>query len=258
MKANSNPLLQPNINNYTDLLESIASSIKEVTKQLFLQHVEYIDNSFKNMHGRLERYYVKDTRDRTIITPFGEITFKRTIYQSRQDGSCYTHVDRYLGLPKYDRFDPALKAMVVELYADQNSMLKVGKIIGSQIYSTFTTSETRHYHAIPRQTIFNIVSKSKLYKPTPKKREHTPKILYIMADEKYIGTQGNNGNKVMTKAAVAFSGLSLKGNRLAYTEKFYHLAITDDLWTEFHEKLYERYNIDEIEKYTSWEMAPPG
>ncbi len=248
MRRNTNPTILPSIGNYTNLMESIASTIKAITKDLFLKHIKRIDDTFKTMPGRIENYYVKDTRERTIITPYGEITYLRTIYQSRHDGSCYTHVDRYLGLPKYDRFDPALKSMIVELYADQNSMIKVGKIIGNQIYSNFSIDETRHYHAISRQTVFNIVSKAKIYKPTPKKVKRIPKTLYIMADEKYIGTQGNNGDKVMVKAAVAFEGLSYKGNRMEYTNKFYHIAITQDFWRDFYNKLHDRYELDDIEK----------
>lgn len=248
MKQNSNPTISPSIYNYTNLLESVASTIKDIMAELFLKYIEQIDNNFKNMPNRTDRYYIKDTRERTIITPFGEIIYSRTIYQSRQTGECYTHVDRYLGLAKYDRFDPALKSMIVELYADQNSMIKVGKIIGNQIYSNFSINEARHYHAIPRQTIFNIVSKMKIYKPTPKEVKQTPKTLYIMADEKYIGTQGNNGDKVMVKAAVAFEGLNYNGKRLEYTDKFYHIGISQDFWQDFYDKLDERYKLDEIEK----------
>ncbi len=257
MRHNTNPTIQPNIYNYTNLLESIAVTIKDVMKDLFLKYIEKIDHDFKTMPNRVDNYYVKDTRERTIITPYGEITFSRTIYQSRHNGSCYTHVDRFLGLPKYDRFDPALKSMIVELYADQNSMIKVGKIIGNQIYSNFSIDEARYYHAIPRQTVFNIVSKAKIYKPTPKKQKRVPKTLYIMADEKYIGTQGNDGAKVMTKAAVAFEGMSYKGKRMEYTNKFYHLAITQDFWSEFYNILHDRYELDDIEKiYIMGDGAP--
>ncbi len=138
--------------------------------------------------------------------------------------------------------------MIVELYADQNSMIKVGKIIGDKIFSKHSLDESRYFNAIPRQTIFNIVSKTKIYKPTPIKKETTPRRLYIMADEKYVATQGNDGSKVMVKAAVAFEGLSLKNQRTKYTDKYYHLAITSNFWTEFHEKLSEMYDLDKIDE----------
>ena len=257
IKDISNPTIPPSINNYTDVIEEIAITIKEVQIDLFKQAIQKIDDNFKYMPGRVDRYYIKDNRERTIITPFGEITFNRTIYQCRHTNRCYTHVDRFLGLPKYDRYDPTVKSMIIELYADQNSMIKVGKIIGDRIHSAFTLSEVRHYNAIPRQTIFNIVSKSKKYIPTPVRQEHTPSILFIMADEKFIATQGSNKKKVMAKAGVIFEGPSFKENRVHYEEKYYHLAITDDFWNEVYDKVCQRYDIDKIKQiYIMGDGAP--
>ena len=129
IKQISNPTISPSIYNYTSVIEEVATTIKEIQIDLFKQAVQRIDDNFKSMPDRVDRYYIKDSRERTIITPFGEISFNRTIYQCRQTNKCYTHVDRFLGLPKYDRYDPTVKSMIVELYADQNSMIKVGKII---------------------------------------------------------------------------------------------------------------------------------
>ncbi len=48
MKNYSNPTIQPSISNYTNLLDNLASTIRKVTKKLFLKHVKHIDDSFKN------------------------------------------------------------------------------------------------------------------------------------------------------------------------------------------------------------------
>ena len=117
-----------------------------------------------------------------------------------------------------------------------------------RLFSAFTLSEARHYNAIPRQTIFNIVSKSKKFIPTPTKQEHTPSILYIMADEKFIATQGNNKKKVMAKAGVIFDGMSFKENRVHYDNKHYHLAITDDFRNEIYDKVCQRYDLDKVQQ----------
>lgn len=165
------------VDNYFNLCENVSITTKELALQLMKYMIKEIDCKFRDDKERLNRYYVKDFRPRTIMTPFGELTFYRTIYQSKQSNECYTHVDRHLGLPKYDRYDPAVKAMIVELYANQNSMIKVGEIIGDRIYSNFTLDEARFYNAIPRQTIFNVVSQMKIYKPTLSKAKRTPKTL---------------------------------------------------------------------------------
>lgn len=43
-----------------------------------------------------------------------------------------------LRLPKYDRYDPCIKSMLVSLYAEHNSMIKVGKIIGERIGNAYS------------------------------------------------------------------------------------------------------------------------
>lgn len=247
----NNHTIDFSVDNYIDLVTTLAVTIKNIAIEMFLQKIKMIDEEFKNKPERLQRYYIKDTRNRTIITPFGEITFKRTIYQNRQSNKCYTHVDRILGLPKYDRYDPAVKSMIVESYADQNSMIKVGKIIGDKIFSAYSIDDSRYFNIIPRQTVYNIVSKMKIYSPTEQKQKTTPKTLYIMSDEHFVPLQGCNGKDAMMKVGVIFESLRrVKGhsNRNEYTNKYYHISFGDQFWDDMYKIITERYDINQIKQ----------
>lgn len=108
-----------------------------------------------------------------------------------------TYLDRKLGLPLWNTYDPCVKAMICELYANQNSTIKVGEILGDKLFSPFSTASHRHQYRISRQTVHNTLRSSLLIKQTHKPQETTPEELYIMADEKYIPLQKGNTRKVM-------------------------------------------------------------
>ena len=63
---------------------------------------------------------------------FGEITFSRTFYKSKLNGKCFCYIDRLLGLPKYDYFDPYIKSEVL-FFASDNNYSKTAKHINSLI-----------------------------------------------------------------------------------------------------------------------------
>ncbi|MDD3821527.1 MAG: hypothetical protein ACOXZW_01700 [Bacilli bacterium] len=54
----------------------------------------------------------------------------------------------------------------------------------------------------------NVVLETKLSKPKLKPLP-SPDKLYIMADEKWIHTQGNNKKDIMMKSIVVFDGINL-------------------------------------------------
>ncbi len=191
------------IHDYVHLVESISELTFETARTLFEHSVEEMDSAFRYSQHRIHQFYVKCKRIRTLITPFGRVNINRTICLDRITGKSYCYVDEKLGLPKYDRYDPCIKAMLVSLYADYNSMIKVGKIIGDRIGNAFS-SDTNQSFRISRQTVFNSIRKTAILEALIIHKE-TPSELYIMADEKYVHL--NTGKNRMIKAAVIFEGI---------------------------------------------------
>ena len=231
---------------YAKMVETIVESSNKIAILAFLNHIEYLDNQYKNSEIRKRDYYLKELRPRTIVTVFGEVTYSRYIYQNKHNNKCYTHVDRKLGLPRYDRFDPCIKSLIVEQCSNSNSMIKVGKFIGEQIFSKFSLNSVRKLHRISRQTIFNIWKKSKYIKPKIERVEKTPRTLYIMADEKYIAAQ--EGSKTMIKQAVIYEGLISKNKRNKLINPYITSVIDLDIWDEVNDVLALRYDVEEIEQ----------
>ena len=249
LKEILNPLNQnPTIGNYTDLIQSIDEITRETALQLIKDFLESMDEKFFASQSRKNSYFVKSKRDRTLITVFGQLTFTRRIYQSKTEHSYYIHVDRKMGLPKYDRYDPTVKAKIVELYADQNSMIKVGEIIGETIYATFSRNEERKNFNISRQTVYNIVRKAPKLLPNIDRQKTTPKMLYIMADEKYVPLQKEDKKNAMLKQIVLFETVIEDHKRTSLQKKLVFSRLKGNIWEDFHDYIAQVYNLEQVEK----------
>lgn len=236
--------------NYTDYIESIGAAYREFICQNLVDTFEAMDAKYKASYIRKRDFYVHQTRQRSLITVFGVIRFNRTIYKHKYTGKTYTYVDRKLGLPKYDRYDPCIKSMVVEDYANSNSMIKTGEHIGDRIYASFSTSPHREHYRISRQTVFNILKKQlpsimDCIIPT-----HTPPSLYIMADEKYIHTQGTQGKAKMVKSAVVFEGIQKAGSRNVLINKTIYSGLETNFWSSIYDILSRKYDMDLLKNIT--------
>jgi hypothetical protein len=240
------------IRNYTSLMESLSDAIRALSLQLLREEIETLDRGFLSSPNRTRRYHVKTTRERTLITPVGVLTFTRTIYQNTATHKCYCHVDRILGLPKYDRYDPCVKAMIVEAGASINSMIKVGEFVGDRIFSAFSLAKTRKAFRISRQTVHNVMKRAKQCIVYPAQIQ-TPPQLYLMADEKFIPLQSHPAQKSrpakqMVKMISVFEGIDASKSRHQLLNKV-SIAVSEGYcWEIVHDFLNARYDLDKVEQ----------
>lgn len=228
---------------YVSLVEDISQLTYETARTIFESSVEEMDSLFRNSPNRVQQFYVKHKRTRMLITPFGRVNINRTIYKDRATGKDYCYVGRKLGLPKYDRYDPCVKSMFVDLYADHNSMIKVGKIIGNRIGNAYSLSNSQEF-IISRQTVHNTLKNAQLLKP-PVESSPTPHTLYIMADEKYVHLHTRK-NK-MVKSAVLFEGIR-EGSRNELINKHHIMSMRPMFWETVADVIYERYDITRLKR----------
>lgn len=234
----------PTLDNYRRLFEIADLEIKRLSQGLIVSVLESMDVTYRNSPNRKEVAYVKDVRSRTLWTFFGPITFHRTVYQRRDDKTCFIYLDEFLGLPKYIKYDPTIRAMVLSQAAHHNSLIKLGEMIGTQCFGS--CGSTHAGDVISRQTIRNILHSAEIRIPLPEPKE-TPARLYIMADEKYIGRQGNGGKKQMVKCAVAFEKRDIsQPKRPKLIEKYLFASTSLTFWEEFYDLLGAKYDMDKV------------
>ncbi|MBR1936059.1 MAG: UPF0236 family protein [Bacilli bacterium] len=200
---------------YISLLSSFDDNMNSFICHSIKCILEEIDRCYCNSLERKRKYHIKYKTKRTILTIFGEITYYRFFYKSKLNGSCFCYVDRFLGLKKYDYFDPYIKAEILD-YVSENNYSKTAYHINSLIGNRICISNKTSF--ISRQTVRNIILHSTLSKPKVKRLKPVDS-LYIISDEKWIPTQNNKRKKVMQKSIVIFDGFLSYGKRKKLNHK---------------------------------------
>lgn len=180
--------LNRSVSLYSSFISGISVSLQILAAGIVKKTLERMDREFRTSPGRSKRYYVKNTRDRTLITLFGEVTYLRTEYMDRHTKNSFVYVDEEIGLYRRQRYDSVVAALAYEYYSHQSSMSEVGKILGN-IISGFRLDPDRDKFALSRQQVFYMINRFSSIRTKVGQAEKTPDTLYIMADEKYIHLQ---------------------------------------------------------------------
>lgn len=228
--------------NYIKILDTLDERICDIAKESLTTIIESIDRGYRNSFERMHRYHIKAKYSRSIMTIFGQITYRKTVYTNKYTNKSFCYVDDYLGLKKNDYFDPYIKALIIN-YAADNPCTKVAKIINDMIGNRIKIKEAFQY--ITKQTIRNVILLSNISKPQIIQKE-TPEDLYIMADEKFIATQNNDHKDVMVKQIVTFDGRDINKSRTKLLNKQMFTSFDKNPVDECLDYLYYTYNMDNI------------
>lgn len=228
-----------NVFNYINLLSDLDESLSLIARESLVTLFESMDKQYSNSIDRKRKYDIKSHHPRTILTIFGEITFTRTFYQSKLNNKLYCFIDRYLGLHKYDYFDPYIKSLVVD-YASNNSYPQTAKYINDLIGNRISINKKTKY--LSRQSIRNILLSSITSEVSNDFKENTPEAIHIIADEKWIHTQNNDNKDVMLKSIVLFE--KIKNHKLHNKQIFASLDYS--FLNNCLDYIYNTYDIDKI------------
>lgn len=229
--------------NFVNLIETVCYNTENLARKIIVTYLEKLDIEFKNSKLRKDRYYVKDYRPRTLITMFGEITYYRTIYVSKDSNERYIYVDEKMGIGRYIHYTNDVRCYAYEAYCDENSMIKVGKELGYLIHCKFSLKKNNEY-ALSRQTIFNFL-KTKPVHYVPKDKKQSERI-FLLLDEKYIGCQ-DLGKKIMSKVCLIYENI-IKSNRNKLVNKTYLSSSSNEFKYDLLTYLDEIYDLDSLKE----------
>lgn len=231
------------------LIESMCKKTEEEIRNQLVEYLEEMDRKFRYSEDRLNKYYVKNTRKRTIITMYGEITFRRTQYINLSTKKSYCYVDDKLGIDSRIRYTNDVAAYCFEAYADENSMIKVGKEVGNLIHAKFSLDKNDDY-AIPRQTIQRMLKRVKATYIKPLQEKKRVEDIYILMDEKYLPDHNDPNKpdskkkKKMTKVAMVVEGLDTSNKRHKYLGVSFCSLYKGDFSLRLLEHLNDRYDLE--------------
>ena len=240
-----NNILDDNIT-FHHLEDRISDSTNELNLEILCNILEFIDLKFKNSSERKAEYYVHATRERTLITSLGLITFNKTYYKSRSkvDGKYifYSYLEDFLGITSWAKMTSKAETRLI------NNALVNGM--------SWAANNTIPGYITTRQTISSKV-KAINYNldENISKTKDVPEILYIEADEVHANLQSKDSLKSKKKNRIVPVILTHEGHKEAFAKKkalksTHYLASsilkTEKLWNETYKYLDKRYNLDEV------------
>ena len=106
-----NSITEKGVSDFTNDLESEMIKFgSDVTQFL----VEYAENIIFKLQDRQEKFESLEKDERTIISIFGEVNFKRRYYQDKGTKKRVYLLDQFLKLEKRERMLPNVKERLVE------------------------------------------------------------------------------------------------------------------------------------------------
>ena len=228
----------------TDLDSFNYSFITNIIKEYF----EYIDEQFFHTAYRKQFCESKGFYKRTILTLFGEITFKRRYYFDKKYSDRFYFSDFFLGIPKRKYFDPFVCSEICNESASTsyskagiNTASKIGNRINNNLF-------------ISRASSRNIVLNFDIKDDNQFNKRRVER-LFVMLDEKFVGSQFNNGLDHMIKASVIFEDTKLvykykkkkkSINRYRLINSHTCASIDNELLKDTVDYIYNSYDTDSI------------
>lgn len=238
-------------NHYYNFICDLDNFSDSFMKNIIKAYFEYIDDIFFNSSYRKNYCISKGFYERkNYVTLFGEITFKRRYYYDKITNERFFFTDLFLGLPKRKHFDPFVCSEIVDASAS-TSYSKAGSLVSNKI-----GKRTSNNICISRATARNIVMNFN-YNINDTSQIRKIERLFVMLDEKFVGSQFNNGKDHMIKAAVVFENTKLEyksKRKNSSTDRYrlvnYHTeaSINNDLVLKVVNYIYNHYDTDYLKE----------
>jgi hypothetical protein len=241
-----------NIKAYQQLVEDFDVYTSTLTIESYKALITALDEDFMKSNIRKQKYDSKGFVTKPLLTKFGWVDFKRRRYVDKLTGESFMYVDRFLGLQKYSRLDPFVIADLIE-EATSTSYAASGRIVSKTIGNKIKYDDDANKYILSRATTRNNVLKASNITNEPI-NDNVKEVeeLNIMLDEKFIGSQFNNGKDHMVKAVVVFEGTEIEyGKRVRLTGKRVFGNIEEgikDLLTEVLDYIYYHYDTDKLKR----------
>ena len=227
-----------------NLEEKIKNVGDNFTSNLYKQFLEGIDLQFKTSIERLEKYIVKDTVERSILTSIGYITFNQTIYKHRETGKTFYFLrDEILNIKPYQRMTDYAEYTLTKYAMKENMSQAARNAIRNTIVSRSCVSKKM---GKLDGTIYEEINKE----------ENQPKILYIEMDEIHANLQDKNKSKKskdhVCPCAIVHEGHKEKFTKRKELKNVHNFASSDlsyrGLWDVIYDYVDKKYDIDKFDK----------
>lgn len=205
------------------------------TINLFIKYLEYLDLSFKNSEERKNKYYVKESKERTLLTSIGYITFKYTRYVDKETHKSYIFLRELLNIKPYQRLTEQAEYELIK-YAKEENMSQAAR------------------HALRNTIVSRSIVSKKIQKLNGSiheeitKSNSQPDVLYIEMDEIHANLQ-KGGNQICPCSIVheGYEEEFVKRKKLKNIRSFASSNLSyEELWEVIFDYVDKKYDIDKF------------
>ncbi|APC08916.1 ISLre2 family transposase [Neomoorella thermoacetica] len=242
---------------FAELEKRIYRLVQTITLKLLLTACNYLDEELMKSRDK-ERLKLIHTKTREIITPFGEVMFKRRYYRDLKTGEGRYLLDEALGLAPRQRLSPWTTEIAVHVAAEmpyhKAAILLRELTLGAVDIRAMTIWEEAQEAGKKlleqaeeeRQAVFD---RGELPKGRRQSRE-----LRVEADEVWVAGRdnGKGRRKIAIKIGVGYEGKVKVGqNRRSLQERQVVAGVTEGkvFWEEVITQLGRRWDLSAVEEY---------
>lgn len=209
--------------------------LQEQFAEGMVRYLEELDQWILENRDR-DRYRMKDHREISVSTLFGEIAFTRRMYRDREKGCYVCLLDQALGFDGENMISPQLEELAVELASKGPSYRESATMI----------EQFLGYPALSHETIRErLVSRASQAAPAPRVKRKAS-VLFVEVDGLYTKLQREKRRGMENRIAVVHEGWKQDGKRVSLIEKRHYLHTgQESFWEGFGDFLIEHYDIDE-------------
>ena len=216
------------------------------TLKLYEDFLNFIDSEFKKSKFRKEKYYVKETRKRSLITSIGYITFNSTSYIDKHSKERFVLLRKVLDIKPYQRLTNEAEYQLIKYAMSENMSQSARHALRNTIVSRSTVS--KKISKLNGSIVENI-SKCNIQ----------PDVLYIEMDEIHANLQ-HGGNKLCPCAIVheGYEENFVKRKKLKNIRNFASATLNyEQLWEVIYDYVDKKYDIDKFKAiFISGDGAP--
>lgn len=236
-------------NRYISNILSLNKDLCKLIIDLYLDIINFTNLYFRNSKERRSNYYIsKKNVQRTIITPWGSLSFSRDYYVDKDKKDGFFFIDKLFGFEKYNTFDPIVRGLAINASINSN-VNKVSKNSLAYNFNILDYLNSNSLSNISRQTIYNWIHKWNLPNINYDTLNNKDK-LYVMADEKWIHEQQHekDGKRhyIMSKCFVIFTGAKRKNGRTKLLNRHIFITSSKTPYKDLMDEICKIYDFEKI------------
>ncbi len=224
--------------NIGEVIETLDDVFCEYGCKIIKHILEESDDIIRVSEQRKKNWLIKQRNmEKTFITKFGEVKYKRTYYDSKGDKGYTYLVDDCFGIERYQRMDDNLSSEMI-LNSKDHSYQKSADLAVKKVNLSRQTvkNKIRKLGEIDNRNLEKIKERKEI------------KRLYIEADEDHISLQ--KGKNTIAKLVYIHEGIKKQGNRNKLKNVHYFSGLyknVEELWLEVLDYIDASYEMDKIE-----------